>query len=356
MLPPRWPDWLRLVGILFILAGVAGFVWAARTLGSSFTAYPRPRPEGVLVEDGPYRLVRHPVYGAGLLVPARLRVAARASWRRRRCRRSPSCGRLKSGVEERHLAERFPAYADYRRAGAAPDALATAAIVWRRERTWPEPVERVAAFLRQAGAEARLEELEAATDGRGRRARRGLPARPDRQVDRLPLRRPAGGRARSRRPSCRPGKIARAAGATKARIATCRGGRGGDGLRARRRRAVSAAEGGARPDRPGPARPRDGLGRRGLATAPGGPEPRRPRPARPRAARSTPSRTTHATIRAREEEAAMQRDRDDLDERRVRRLGRREGPRRRARAPLRHRRLRGHPLLRDPRRARRSSG
>ena len=38
VLPPRWPDWLRLLGILFLLAGVAGFVWAARTLGSSFTA------------------------------------------------------------------------------------------------------------------------------------------------------------------------------------------------------------------------------------------------------------------------------------------------------------------------------
>jgi Cys-tRNA(Pro)/Cys-tRNA(Cys) deacylase len=30
--------------------------------------------------------------------------------------------------------------------------------------TWPEPVERVAAYLRQAGAEARLEELEAPTE------------------------------------------------------------------------------------------------------------------------------------------------------------------------------------------------
>ena len=40
VVPPRWPDWLRIVGILFILAGVTGFVWAARTLGGSFTAVP----------------------------------------------------------------------------------------------------------------------------------------------------------------------------------------------------------------------------------------------------------------------------------------------------------------------------
>jgi protein-S-isoprenylcysteine O-methyltransferase Ste14 len=114
VLPPRWPDWVRVLGIPILLAGVAVFVWAGRTLGSSFTAYPRPRPEGVLVEHGPYRFVRHPVYGAGLLVllgyglltsvvaTAAVPAMAVLWW-------------LKSSVEERHLAERFPEYADYRR-------------------------------------------------------------------------------------------------------------------------------------------------------------------------------------------------------------------------------------------------
>ena len=114
VLPPRWPDWMRVLGIGILLAGVAVFVWAASTLGSSFTPYPRPRPEGVLVEQGPYRFVRHPVYAAGLLfllgyglltsVLATAAVPAIAVlwW-------------LKSSVEERHLAARFPAYADYRR-------------------------------------------------------------------------------------------------------------------------------------------------------------------------------------------------------------------------------------------------
>ena len=113
VLPPRWPDWLRVVGILFILAGVGGVVWASRTLGGSFTPYPRPLEEGVLVEAGPYRLVRHPIYGAGLLflfgyglltsvvATAALPAIAVLWW-------------LKSSVEERHLAERFPHYADYR--------------------------------------------------------------------------------------------------------------------------------------------------------------------------------------------------------------------------------------------------
>ena len=114
VLPPRWPEWVRVLGVLLLLAGIAVFVWAARTLGGSFTAYPRPRPEGVLVEDGPYRFVRHPVYSAGVLVllgyglltsvvaTAAVPAIAVLWW-------------LKSRVEERHLAARFPAYADYRR-------------------------------------------------------------------------------------------------------------------------------------------------------------------------------------------------------------------------------------------------
>ena len=78
------------------------------------TAYPRPSEEATLVERGPYGVVRHPIYVAGLLlflgygllasVPATVAVAVLAVlWH------------FKAGVEERHLAERFPGYADYRR-------------------------------------------------------------------------------------------------------------------------------------------------------------------------------------------------------------------------------------------------
>jgi protein-S-isoprenylcysteine O-methyltransferase Ste14 len=114
VLPPRWPDWVRVFGIPILLAGIAVFVWAVRTLGSSFTPYPRPLQAGALVEDGPYRYVRHPVYGAGVLVllgyglltsvvaTGAVPAIAVLWW-------------LKSSVEERHLAARFPAYDDYKR-------------------------------------------------------------------------------------------------------------------------------------------------------------------------------------------------------------------------------------------------
>jgi protein-S-isoprenylcysteine O-methyltransferase Ste14 len=111
--PPRWPGWLQLLGAALCLGGGAVAVWAARTLGRSLTPFPRPRPEGELVETGPYAWVRHPLYGAGLLfflgygllasVPATAAVAALATlwW-------------LKAGVEERYLAAQFPAYEAYR--------------------------------------------------------------------------------------------------------------------------------------------------------------------------------------------------------------------------------------------------
>jgi protein-S-isoprenylcysteine O-methyltransferase Ste14 len=113
-LPPYWPRQLSYVGIPLALLGAAGFVWSGRALGKSLTPYPRPRDTGELVEKGPYRYVRHPIYVSGLLfflgvglsssVPATIGALALGTlwWR-------------KAALEEQHLAERFPEYDEYRR-------------------------------------------------------------------------------------------------------------------------------------------------------------------------------------------------------------------------------------------------
>jgi protein-S-isoprenylcysteine O-methyltransferase Ste14 len=113
-LPPFWPRQLSYVGIPLALAGAVGFVWSARSLGKSMTPYPRPRRDGELVDRGPYRFVRHPIYVSGFLfslgvglsssVPATLgALAFGALWWR------------KALVEEAYLAGRFPEYESYRR-------------------------------------------------------------------------------------------------------------------------------------------------------------------------------------------------------------------------------------------------
>ncbi len=112
--PPTWPRWMGLTGLALILVGLGVAIWAGRTLGTALTPYPRPNEQAALVEHGPYGVVRHPLYAAGLLiflgygllasVPATAAVPVLALlWH------------FKAGVEERHLEERFPAYAAYRR-------------------------------------------------------------------------------------------------------------------------------------------------------------------------------------------------------------------------------------------------
>jgi protein-S-isoprenylcysteine O-methyltransferase Ste14 len=117
ILGPRWPDEVRvpfsiLGGVLAGLGlGIAG--WAYRALGSSFTAYARPPIDARRIDTGPYRRVRHPMYGGGILFLAGISLAYSVTalalttalvvlWR------------AKSGAEERFLVARFPDYAAYR--------------------------------------------------------------------------------------------------------------------------------------------------------------------------------------------------------------------------------------------------
>ena len=110
--PPIWPEWVRIAGFLLLLCGLGFAIWAGRTLGSALTPYPLPSEEATLVERGPYGLVRHPIYVAGVLVflgygllssmPATAAVPLLAVlWH------------FKARVEERHLSERFPGYDGY---------------------------------------------------------------------------------------------------------------------------------------------------------------------------------------------------------------------------------------------------
>ncbi|WP_218082468.1 methyltransferase family protein [Anthocerotibacter panamensis] len=119
LLPKRidlWPD-ERLMGILGALLLAAGAVVILLGLGvlrSNFTVFPRPRPEGELVTDGIYGLMRHPFYtglilfclGISFLTDSLIKLLL-------------TVGLLvfldaKARVEERWLEGRFPQYTSYR--------------------------------------------------------------------------------------------------------------------------------------------------------------------------------------------------------------------------------------------------
>jgi protein-S-isoprenylcysteine O-methyltransferase Ste14 len=114
LLGPGWPWSIRVAGIALAASGAALFAASARALGGALTPLPKPRYRAHLVEHGPYRLVRHPICGSGMLaflgyglatsVPAvALAALLLPFWT------------LKAAVEERWLEERFAAYSDYRR-------------------------------------------------------------------------------------------------------------------------------------------------------------------------------------------------------------------------------------------------
>lgn len=115
-LTPSWPEGARtglaVVGVVVALLGGVLAIAAARELGPSLTPFPRPAHRGTLVDTGPFRVVRHPIYTGGLLFCLGISlvtgiltlvatVALAVLW----------AGKIR--VEEAHLVERYPAYAAY---------------------------------------------------------------------------------------------------------------------------------------------------------------------------------------------------------------------------------------------------
>lgn len=113
---PAWPDAigrpLAVAGAILALAGGTLAVVAARALGAGLTPFPRPSHGTRIVEGGPYRVVRHPIYAAGALFLVGLSLAF-----------SPVAlvltavllvvWGLKARVEERFLLEALPGYGAY---------------------------------------------------------------------------------------------------------------------------------------------------------------------------------------------------------------------------------------------------
>ena len=70
-----WPTWISpftwlgsIGGGAMLLMGILLFITAIFRLGPNLTAVPYPKEHGTLVETGPYRLVRHPIYCGVILI------------------------------------------------------------------------------------------------------------------------------------------------------------------------------------------------------------------------------------------------------------------------------------------------
>jgi protein-S-isoprenylcysteine O-methyltransferase Ste14 len=101
------------IGVLLALGGGALAVLGVRHLGPSLTAFPRPLEDAELREDGVYGLVRHPLYGALLLLATAFALMT-SPWALIPAAVLAPVLVAKSVREEGWLAERYAGYAVYR--------------------------------------------------------------------------------------------------------------------------------------------------------------------------------------------------------------------------------------------------
>lgn len=62
------PAWSRVLGIILGFSALLWFVWTHRSLGINHSATLRIKDRQVLVTDGPYSRIRHPMYSAFYLL------------------------------------------------------------------------------------------------------------------------------------------------------------------------------------------------------------------------------------------------------------------------------------------------
>jgi protein-S-isoprenylcysteine O-methyltransferase Ste14 len=119
---PAWPSWLppftwlgSIGGGMLLSAGVLLLAVAIVHLGSNLTPVPYPKDEGTLIETGPYRFVRHPMYCGGILIAFGWALCV-YSWL--------TIGYavmmllffdIKSRQEEKWLQKKFPGYGEYQK-------------------------------------------------------------------------------------------------------------------------------------------------------------------------------------------------------------------------------------------------
>jgi protein-S-isoprenylcysteine O-methyltransferase Ste14 len=108
---PNWP-WLDAAGVVVTAAGLGFAIWARAYLGSNWSASVTVKAGHELIQAGPYRWVRHPIYTGMILAALGTALELREV---RGLIAVPLIYlgfRIKSGIEERMMRQTFGAEYD----------------------------------------------------------------------------------------------------------------------------------------------------------------------------------------------------------------------------------------------------
>ena len=116
---PQWPALVAQialpVGIAMMVLGVGLIVSGVVALGRNLAAVPRPKQGATLVERGPYRVVRHPMYSGAVLIAFGWAFAVAGSLSLVYAFMVVAFLAIKTAREERWLREEVTGYAEYER-------------------------------------------------------------------------------------------------------------------------------------------------------------------------------------------------------------------------------------------------
>jgi protein-S-isoprenylcysteine O-methyltransferase Ste14 len=110
-----FPDGLVLAGAVLEIAGIlAAYFVRGRYLGRFWSGSVEIQPDHHIVEHGPYRFIRHPVYALTLLIYPGVALAFPVGWVWLACGIMLAGYLLLTEYEDRFLARNLPGYAGYR--------------------------------------------------------------------------------------------------------------------------------------------------------------------------------------------------------------------------------------------------
>jgi methanethiol S-methyltransferase len=116
---PEWPAAVSRIalpaGIALLALGVGLIVSGIVALGRNLAAVPRPKQGATLVERGPYRVVRHPMYSGAILIAFGWALAVAGTLSLAYACMVVGFLAIKTAREERWLREELAGYAEYER-------------------------------------------------------------------------------------------------------------------------------------------------------------------------------------------------------------------------------------------------